>query len=98
MVKPSDEVTLGEVYRAVQALDARMAAMNDEMRQEAHSVRNKLGAQGTAIALTELKVTEMGRELVGLKDERQTHAGWIIGFLLAGATGIAEYLVHRFSR
>lgn len=97
MVKDSD-VTLGEVYRAVQALDARMAAMSTDMKDEAHSVRNKLAAQGTAIALTELKVTEMGREIGALKRERQTHTGWLVGFICAAAAGVFEYIVHRLTR
>jgi hypothetical protein len=100
MVKPAagDDVTLGEVYRAVQALETRMIAMNEERRHEASSMQSRLGAQGTAIALTELKVTELKREVGALKREGATHTGWLVGFFLAAATGLIEYVVHRVNR
>lgn len=74
-------VTLGEVYRLLKAVDAKVDALDKRMDTESHSLRNKIGVHETAIAL--------------LKDRSSTVRTVSLGGLLAIWSTFLAWLFNK---
>lgn len=85
------EVTIGEVYRAVEKLGDELASMRAEVKADSLSLRSKIGSHDIKLALLDQQVQDV-------QASRGEHRGWLVGGISVIGAGIVEYVLHKFAR